>query len=479
MATDTPTRRPDFARIHPNEASFSRARKTYRIVDRTVEHHLRSLATSPARDAFATFDVNAPATPSISTLIPFNIRRYSDYICGMLKTKIVPASHGRIEDLLLTVPSSPTQSGQHIVNSRHERHYKALIAGLGNARTYTIVCHPDTTQQIRTWFSSLNNITANIVLSPRFGYSIWGQDAYVALVDDQDTKILCEGVSFPRYEDMTIADDVASQSDTAVLQSYMYFQGGNVLGGPTKTLIGADYVWRNLTRANLETRKKVIEGYKRVFNTDIVVLGGSKSGDYNWLDHGVLSGYGLQPIFHLDMYVTPTGVMGSSGKEIVLLGRPRKAHEVTGKWAEVSDYNDRRFDKFFDETERQLSKHFEVQHLPLFLTKGNLNQPRLQKQFYNLSFNNVVIENYPSESDQVDNPVNTRNVVLTTYAEDSAEFGTDPVIRRELEDAAEEIWANLGFTVHRMDGMEELAFGLGSVHCITKALKRGQWRTDN
>lgn len=465
MLFDIPTRKPQFTDIHPNKASFESARENYKNLGKAVERHIESLAIPDFSDMFSTFSTTTLATPEKRRLDSFNMRRFNDYVFDILNTRIVPTSHGRIEDLLLTVPYK-YQNDQIVVDQRHERHYKALIAGLGDNRTYTVVCHPNTAQQIRAWFTELANVTVNLVFSPRFRYSIWGQDAYVAVLDDQGAKILAEGVSFPRSEDMTIADDVAAQTKVAVLQSYLYFQGGNVLGGPTKTLIGADYIWRNTTRASLETEAKVLDSFKKLFKTDIVVLGGKKSGDYYWHEDGVLSGYGFQPIFHIDMYVTPTGVTGQSGKEIVLLGRPKKAHEITGKWAEISDYNDSRFDEFFEETEQQLAQHFEVQHLPLLLTYGDLKGKASKKDYYILSFNNVVIENYK------DNGMDKRNVILTTYAEDSTEYGTDSAIRRDLEQAAEAIWSNLGYTVHKMDGMEELAYGLGSVHCITKDLKR-------
>ena len=461
------TRRPNFAEIHPNQASFNAARTKDPDVGSRVADHIRALARPDVTDSFAEFSVDALRQRADRRLESLSLRRFSDYISGVLSTTIVPASHGRIEDLLLTVPPATNNRGKTVVNPRHARHYMSLIAGLGDNRTYTVVCHPDTANEVRGWFAEVQAVTVNVVLSPKFRYSIWGQDAYVAVIDDKDTQILAEGVSFPRYEDMTIADDVAAQTNVAVLQSYLYFQGGNVLGGPERTLIGADYIWRNVTRAGLETDAKVVDRFEGLFNSKVVVLGGNKSGDYPWYKKRVLSGYGFQPIFHLDMYVTPTGVMGQSGKEIVLLGRPKKAHEITGKWAEIDSYNDTRFDAFFDETEGQLSQHFEVQHLPLLLTYGNLNGHARRKDFYNLSFNNVVIENYREGG------TDKRNVVMTTYAEDSNLFGTDAGIRKDLEDAAALIWSNLGFTVRRMRGMEELAYGLGSVHCITKALRRG------
>jgi hypothetical protein len=48
----------------------------------------------------------------------------------------------------------------------------------------------------------------------------------------------------------------------------------------------------------------------------------------------------------------------------------------------------------------------------------------------------------------------------------------DQSAREQLQAAAETVWRQLGFEVARMDGLEDLAYGLGSVHCITKVLSR-------
>ena len=463
MLFDTPTRKPKFATLFKNKAAFDTALDGLEPLGKKMLEHLAKKPREAMPLAFKEIRDALVPTSESSSITSFNMRQFNDHICNQISTTIVPSAHGKIEDLLITVPADQSRFGQWFVDSRYQRHYIALIEGLGGNRTYTVVCHPDTEQQIRNWFTGVNNVTVNFVFSPRFQYSIWAQDAYIALQDASHTSILSEGVLFPRYDDMSIADDVAAQTSTAVLQSYLYFQGGNVLGGPEKTLIGRDYIWQNTTRANLETETKVIDAFEKLFGTEIVVLGGYDSGHYDWYDKGVLSGYGLQPIFHLDMYVTPTGVTGESGKEIVLLGRPSKAREITGKWSEISAYDDDRFNAFFDETEQQLDQHFEVQHLPLMLTYGDLGGNADQHDFYNLSFNNVVLENYGT----------VRNVVMTTYSQDAPAFKVDPAIRRDLEDAAEAIWAGLGFNVSRTDGMEDLAHGQGSVHCITKTMRRG------
>ncbi len=207
----------------------------------------------------------------------------------------------------------------------------------------------------------------------------------------------------------------------------------------------------------------VMSEFQAAFGTSPLVLGGKNSSDYDWLESGIFSGYGQQPLFHIDMYVTPTGVTGQSGKEIVMLGRPRAAKEAIGKYSELTSVDGAKLDAYFDETEQQLDQRFEVHHLPLCLTRGVLNGAASKSDYYWLTFNNVVIENSGNAG---------KKVLMTTYSQDATNYQTDEKARRDLEAAAEAKWRKIGFDVHLMDGMEDLAYGLGSVHCITKDLRR-------
>jgi hypothetical protein len=162
------------------------------------------------------------------------------------------------------------------------------------------------------------------------------------------------------------------------------------------------------------------------------------------------------------MYVTPTGVVGSSGKPIVFLGRPRKAKEITGHFSNVRRLDNDRYDRFFDETAEQLAQRFEVRTLPLWITFGDLRDPELERKFYNLTWNNALVEHTST----------TRRVLLPSYSGDAKEFGVDRAVRRDLEQAAEAEWKRIGFEVTFMDGLEDLAYGDGSVHCMTKTLRR-------
>lgn len=455
-----------FKNRHPNRTAYEKS--ILQAVDYPNTVIPRSTTGISSSRSFL-HDAISGATDN--TLKPFSSREFSEAFAHSLETKIVPACLGRIENLLLTVPWHRGTDGQVTLMEREVRHFRSLILALGKKLIYTIVCHPDTRSEVENWKTMACNLQFIIVEVSNFNYTIWAQDAYVGLRGRLGQKILVEGVFFNREDDTMVADEIAAQTDVSAIQSCLYFQGGNILGGDKITLVGMDYMIRNLGHCGLESVEAIANRYSDLFATDILFLGGRNSGDYDWYRAGKLTGYGTQPIFHIDMYVTRTGVVGASGKEIVFLGRPKIALEIVGKRPEQGNVDIERYDAFFDQTEEQLAAHFEVHSLPLFMVHGNVNGEgyRAVKEYYNLSFNNVVIENYD----------NTRHVVLPTYASESEaeRFGVDAYVRRELEDAAESVWRDAGFSISRTDSHEILSHAMSSSHCITKALQRDRETT--
>jgi hypothetical protein len=391
----------------------------------------------------------------------FGINTLGDYVCNVINTKIIGSAHGRITRILLAVP--PTDSAA--VNERDERHITTLIRLMDGHTKFCIVCRPEQVPTVESWATKygLSPARFEICLSV-FDYSIWAQDAYVNLLDQNGRTVLCEGVCFPRYDDMTIADDVAMQTDISALQSYLYFQGNNVLSSRDFAIVGMDYVKRNIGRPQLESEDKVLDRFAGLLGRKTIALGRStpipRADRANAAgDVAYLSGT-YQPVFHIDMYVTPTGVIGASGKEIVMIGRPAKAREITGEADGKFD-----FDSYFLEAQTQLELNFEVVELPLYPVKG---KGRGGKDWhYHLTYNNAVLENYTEPSG-----ANRRIVYMPTFAGDADAYGLPKKPREKLDAEAKSIWQSIGFEVREMDGLEDLAHGLGSVHCITKELGR-------
>jgi|SoiMethySBSTD1v2_1073268.scaffolds.fasta_scaffold47102_5 hypothetical protein len=396
-----------------------------------------------------------------------SMRNFGEYVCGLIKTKIVSDEHGRIADILLTVPPHSDSEG-NVVDPSDERHLRTLIRLMKSAdsnRHFTMLCSPNQVAQVRRWFTDLQLDDKNSISISTFKYTVWAQDAYVAVTDDAGRSILCEGVHFPRRDDATIADDVAAQTSISALQSYLYFQGGNVLEVGDYVLIGKDYIQANLGRAHLETEDKILAAFKKVFGKNIISLGRSEPIQE---DHRKYLGGGhYQPIFHIDMYVTPTGKIGKDGKPVVFVASPKLGRQAVGEKSKPTDY-----DIYFDEAADQLSGVADVRRLPILPSFIRFrSKDGADGRYYFLSYNNAIVENYGRSS----------NVYLPTFSQDVDTYRKDRNVthyegeaakRQALDRAAKAAWEKLQFTVYQMDGLEDLAIGWGCVHCITKTVAR-------
>jgi hypothetical protein len=98
------------------------------------------------------------------------------------------------------------------------------------------------------------------------------------------------------------------------------------------------------------------------------------------------------------------------------------------------------------------------------MTFGNLRVAENVQKFYNLSWNNAIVQN----AGQV------RKVLLPNYTDedDARIFGVDRGVRSRLQQYVVDQWQLLGFEVSLTNGIEDLAWGDGVVHCMTKVLKR-------
>ena len=388
------------------------------------------------------------------------------------KTRLISDANGKIEVILLTLPPYYDQKNPDIpVDPAHEHHLLRLLTHLSkHKRKYVIHCHASQTKTVKRWFRKLNIPSSSYTLSISvFNYSIWAQDAYVSLRNGSEKIILGESVCFTRDHDMSVADDLAIQANVKVIQSHLYFQGGNIIQAGDYAIVGKDYIMENLGRMFMETEKKVIKEFRRFFDRDLIVVG---TGDIIPKNHRQSLGGGIfQPIFHVDMYISPTGLRNASGKELVFVGSPKLARQIMKEPSPDSDH-----DGYFDETARQLKQYFRVKRLPLLPTLFQSKEMETPRHYY-LSYNNVLVENYGSEK----NP--SRHVFMPSYTASVKQFLNEPFITRYhgeeskyrlLDEAAEKIWEREGFTVYRIDGVEDLAMNWGSVHCITKALKRSE-----
>ncbi|HEX8865498.1 MAG TPA: hypothetical protein VF821_07540, partial [Lentzea sp.] len=193
----------------------------------------------------------------------------------------------------------------------------------------------------------------------------------------------------------------------------------------------------------------------------------------------------LQPIFHIDMFVTLAGP-GSDGRFRVLVGSPDLADAALGTRSPFS------LQTAYDEIAAEFAQRgFDVVRNPLvhrpeitqqltfadlrsfsetpdgaelrevvasFAAAGAVAESTIQvRSWHHITWNNCLVEN------------SSRG--LTVYL---PTFGHGPQADLAVIDAEmERLWAGLGFTVVRLADFNAFASRLGVVHCIKKYLGRG------
>ena len=286
---------------------------------------------------------------------------------------------------------------------------------------------------------------------------VWSQDSCIITCDDVNGQSLMVNVGFNRPQDLMPAFRVlANRLGISIIASEIHLSGGNILAGQGPTIVGIDCYNRILDSEDKTIRDFKMTSFWSIVGNNSIMLGGSRSATPSWRERLPFMGRGLQPLFHIDMYVTRTGVVGASGREVVFMGRPSMAKQVVGRAADhAGDWD--AFDALFDESEEALSDTFEVRHLPLFISKGRLGLGANPLRTYPLSYNNCIVE-CDGES--------TRRVLCPSFLEGSQSSQTDPTIRTELDQFVTRCWKELGFSVQCVGNVEGLAFDNGGIRCL-------------
>ncbi len=309
-------------------------------------------------------------------------------------------------------------------------------------------------------------------------FSVWAEDGYVAVTDEGGEPartFLVEPFTFPRYGDSLIADLVAEATDIQSTQVPLYFQGGNVLAGDDFILIGADYLTRTLElwrqfgpvvpgdrpparqvsdlflRSFGADHRLHFVGLRRPVPEDLLVPRSFHQDGEEWTEDVGAGAGSLQPVFHIDMFLSLAGRDPSSGRYRVLVGSPQAAAEILGQ--PVPDHAlAPAFDEIADRLERL---GFEVTRTPLPRVYVDYPEDRL-RQWYFATSNNCLVE-ITDDSERV---------WLPTYGHGPWEA------LATTDEANRAIWEGLGFEVVQAGDFHPFAQNMGALHCIKKYLSR-------
>jgi len=452
------------------------------------------------RDLFPALDTARAATLNVFRDKP-----------GVRRPSLISSWSGSIDTLLLSFPSYGVHTAELTTG------YRSVINSMRAGTRFVVVHHESDRQIVEEWFGAAGHLPANVTYVPMPDYidfTDWAEDAYLALVDADDTgehqTYLLEPWSFPRAGDSLIADNVEEFSTVRASQAPLVFQGGNCLIGDDFWLLGTDYFLDTLELigsgelpVSVPAGTTPVEFVRELFGRHVdsareLQLVGTKrplglKKYYATVESGAylldLPGGGtgdLQPIFHIDMFVTLAG-RTDDGRFRVLVGSPKLADDLLGTRSPFGLQN--AYDEIAAEFDR---RGFAVERNPLvhrphisqelsfaalrdfaatpdgaelrevvaeFAAAGAQPESTVQvRSWHHITWNNCLVEHSSSVG---------RNVYLPTFGHgEQADLAA-------IDDEMDRLWTGLGFSVVRLADFNAFASRLGVVHCIKKYLARG------
>lgn len=421
----------------------------------------------------------------------------------MSSPELTPLSsiEGRIEHLLITLPPAPDvfldQYYQELVSTFADREEVILYRNYEPPRhpekqtSNVILQEMDLEEQLYAIMGSrkvlsffpvpdfLPDYVGDLVEYLKEGTPIanseWAQDPFSVLRDASGGTILLQPLFSNRYMDKFISLSLCTRRgiNALIKPTELLIEGGNILAGNGFILAGKDLLAQNILRKlrNIKDHnssqylKQAMEiQFQEEFGVKDVIWIGFDRAVRNWKRNSELT---YQPLFHIDLFITMGGTT-SEGKQLLFLGDPQLSIDLLEEKVAPSllkipppaleQFKD--IKAFFHKYQRERRPgmpDFEVVPVPIFIYHDVI-----------YSFNNCLVESYPG----------ARSAYLPQYLvgkEDDRYEQLNPVFEI-LQPMAEDIFRAHGFTDVKWIGpgkfFRKLCLMRGSLHCITKVLKR-------
>lgn len=387
------------------------------------------------------------------------------------KPSLVSSCNGPLNRLLFTIPEYAVR------DVALSTAYQDLFQQLPKDVLFTILTHDTVENVVIAWHTASGNTKKPEIASvgTHLHFSVWAEDGYVAI---QDTKTglsyFVEPFAFPRYGDGLVAEFISNATDMHTTQAPLYFQGGNCLIGDKFFFIGADYPANTVREyvgrvlhppAGSKIEVFVRDLYKDYLDHDreLIYVGSTipvpsqtsrpvtiNGEQWKEILHAGNKEGTVQPLFHIDMFVTLAGRDGA-GQFHLVVGDPKSAATVLGQ-----TLPDHAMQDVFDNIARSLDGlGFAVHRNPLPLVY--MDDPgRKERMWYFATSNNALVSIHGA----------TKNIWIPTYGHGS---WTELKL---TDDENRKVWQSMGFTVHMLGDFHPFAENLGAVHCIKKFLNR-------
>lgn len=326
---------------------------------------------------------------------------------------------------------------------------------------FTLIAEPEALDHISQWPVSQSHADKlTIISAAKHKLTAWARDPALALRGDgrfDDGVQLLVTKDLERRDDLAALKLLADQDGFSLADADLDFEGGNMLFGEDHVFIGADTINAldnpvMIDQVVPETAEKTIIGCRKT--PPIQLTRKAMAGEDEWREifHFHNAQGTQQPIFHIDMFISPAG-KDKDGRQVVLVGDPALAAEILEEPLHPLSLSEH-FDEIADDLTAQ---GFTVIRNPLpMIYKDDIEER--QRIWYYASSNNVLVQKTAQKVNAVWVP----------------QYGHDHWPELSKTDACNtEIWEKLGFQVHPIPDGQKLAENLGGLHCLTNVLQRG------
>jgi hypothetical protein len=386
--------------------------------------------------------------------------------------RLISSAEGKIKSILFTLPKYLWEGE----DNPFAKVFKDLFLKLPQHTQIVVLSHDTEIKHLKDWFKEkqVKNELIIVNIPDYINFTIWAEDAYAVLTDDANGEhYFVEPHSFPRWEDGFIADFVSKATNFKRTQIPLYFEGGNFLVGDDFFLLGADYPVVSLKYIGTLVASEIEESepelvtrlYKQYLDHSrkLIYVGSTlpvprkQSKEYKmkgetWKEHFFQKNEGgtVQPIFHIDMFLTLLG-RSESGNYRIMVGDPRMASVFLNE--NMMPYA---MAEIFDNIAENLAKEgFEIIRNPLPLIYMD-DEKEKERNWHFATYNNCMVEN--------DN--DSKKVWMPTYG-----HGNWKELER-LDQINKKILEDQGFEVILLGDFHPFVENSGSLHCIKKYLSR-------
>lgn len=309
-------------------------------------------------------------------------------------------------------------------------------------------------EMLANWSEEIESIATKGYM----GYRRWTQDPFVVL-QDCEKPVLLQSSFHQRVCDFFLPLELARnpETDCLVKPTLLYLEGGNILAGKTCAFIGKDLIRQNMMQRQEEEAKVISDFRIELGVEDVVVLGFGNKREKIPIHpmareiNGNSKSY--QPLFHLDLFMTIGGM--EEEREIVFLASPQLTREVLGAQADEMELPTE-FEDHFESIRSSFDpERFRMVELPIFYHQQTL-----------YSWNNCLVEIY--EGNKV--------VYLPDYIEEEEDVEEINPALEVVQAKVQSIFEQKGFQVNWIESgrmFRRLARFGGSLHCVTKVMRRG------